>query len=183
MTGRQEKWVMNYATTGKGRQAAIDAGYSEKVASVVACRLLKNPEVISRLNSIREKDNRKMELTREKVLAELSKSLFRDPVGLQNDEGFIVTDLRQIPKELRTIIDGFKITQNLDEEGRPISQKIEVKLVSKSSAIDMGMKHLGAYAAEKQEQRISVDWDSLYGRTTIVDPVDEAVKQIGNDAD
>ncbi len=185
LTERQERWVVNYATTGNGKQSAIDAGYSEKIAAVMACRMLKMPEVVAMLNKIKQKDNKKLELTRERVLAELAKGLFRDPVGLEDVNGFIVTSLKDIPPELRTIIDGFKVTQQLDEDGNPVSQKIEVKLVPKASVIDMGMKHLGAYAAEKQETKVSLDWDSLYGRSVIIDPAADAIKQLegnGNDA-
>jgi phage terminase small subunit len=182
LSERQERFVVEFATTANSRQAALNAGYSKKVASVMACRLLKNPAVVAALNRIKSKDEKKLELTRERVLAELSKGLFRDPAGMENGQGFVVTSLRDIPAELRTIIDGFEVTQQMGDDGEgnyvPISQKIKVKLVPKASVIDMGMKHLGAYAAEKQETKVSLDWDQLYGRSAIIDPVDDAVRQI-----
>ena len=178
LTERQLRFVVEYATTLNSRQSAINAGYSKKTASVIACNLMKKPEIAAALNKIKARDEKKMELTRELVLAELAKGLFRDPAGMEDANGFLVTSLRQIPPELRTIIDSFKVTQQLDLEGNPISQKIEVKLVPKASVIDMGMKHLGAYAAEKQESKVSFDWDSLHGRSIIVDPALEAIEQV-----
>jgi phage terminase small subunit len=178
LTERQERWAVNYATTGNGTQSAIDAGYSKNIAGVMACRLLKIPEIVAIINRIKTKDEKKLELTRERVLMELAKGLFRDPIGMENADGFVVTSLREIPAELRTIIDGFKVTQQLDEDGNPCSQKIEVKLVPKASVIDMGMKHLGAYANEDHTVKIGLDWDSLANRSVIIDPAEDAIKRV-----
>jgi len=178
LTIKQEKFVVEYATISNGRQAAINAGYSEKIAAVISCKLLKNPLVVAAINKIKKKDERKLEITRETVLMELSKGLFRDPIGMENAEGFVVTSLRDIPAELRAIIDGFEVTQSLDEDGNPYSQKIKVKFVPKASVIDMGMKHLGAYAAEKSVTKVSLDWDSMHGRSTIIDPAEIEIKKL-----
>jgi hypothetical protein len=178
LTTRQERFVVEYATIGNGRQAAINAGYSEKIAAVMSCRLLKNSLVVAALTKIKKKDERKLEITRETVLMELAKGLFRDPIGMENSEGFVVTSLRDIPPELRSIIDGFEVTQQLDEDGTPYSQKIKVKLVPKASVIDMGMKHLGAYAAEKSVTKVSLDWDSMHDRSPIIDPAETEIKKI-----
>jgi len=178
LTTRQERFVVEYATIGNGRQAAINAGYSEKIAAVMSCRLLKNSLVVAALTKIKKKDERKLEITRETVLMELAKGLFRDPVGMENAEGFVVTSLKDIPPELRSIIDGFEVTQQLDEDGTPYSQKIKVKLVPKASVIDMGMKHLGAYAAEKSVTKVSLDWDSMHDRSPIIDPAETEIKKI-----
>ena len=178
LTERQERFVVEYATLGNGAQAALNAGYSKKIAAVMSCRLLKNPLIKSLLKNIKKKDAKKAELTREHILKELARGLFRDPAGLENERGFVVSSIKDIPIELRTIIDSFKVVQELDREGNPYSQKIEVKLVSKASVIDMAMKHIGAYAAEKQESKLSLDWDSLYGRSKIVDPVEDEIKQL-----
>jgi phage terminase small subunit len=178
LTTRQERFVVEYATIGNGRQAAINAGYSEKIAAVMSCRLLKNSLVVAALTKIKKKDERKLEITRETVLMELAKGLFRDPIGMENAEGFVVMSLKDIPPELRSIIDGFEVTQQLDEDGTPYSQKIKVKLVPKASVIDMGMKHLGAYAAEKSVTKVSLDWDSMHDRSPIIDPAETEIKKI-----
>lgn len=182
LTPRQERFVVEYCVDRNGQRAAIAAGYSKKVASVTASKLLNKPLVIAAIMKVNSRDEKKLELTRERVLAELAKGLFRDPVGMENAEGFVVTSLREIPPELRTIIDGFKVTQQLADDGEgnyvPVSQKIEVKLVPKASMTDMAMKHLGAYAAEKQETKMSLDWDSLYGRSVIIDPAAEAIRRV-----
>lgn len=182
LTPRQERFVVEYCADRNGQRAAIAAGYSKNVAGVTASKLLAKPLVVAAILKVNSKDEKKFELTRERVLAELSKGLFRDPAGMENSDGFMVTSLKEIPPELRTIIDSFKVTQQLGDDGEgnyiPVSQKIEVKLVPKASVTDMAMKHLGAYAAEKQETKVSLDWDSLYGRSAIIDPVTDAIKQI-----
>lgn len=182
LTEMQERFVVEYATTANAKQSAINAGYSTKVASVVACKLLKSPIVSAMLQKIKDKDNRKFELTRERVLGELAKGLFRDPIGMEDAQGFVVTRLSDIPPELRAIIDGFKVTQDMgpDEDGNivVVRQRIEVKLVPKASVQDMAMKHLGAYAAEKSENKVSVNWDELHGRSVITDPASGAIEEV-----
>jgi hypothetical protein len=181
LTARQELFVREYATVVDGQRAAINAGYAKGSAAVTGCKLLKNPLIVAGINKLQAKSAKKMDFTREKVLAELAKGLFRDPIGLEDANGFLVSRLKDIPPELRTIIDSFEVIQDLDKEGNPYSQKIKVKLVSKASVIDMGMKHLGAYAAEKTDNthKLNLDWDELYGRSKITDPAIEAIKQIG----
>jgi phage terminase small subunit len=185
LTPRQERFVVEYCLDRNGQRAAIAAGYAPKAAGITASKLLTKPKIIAAILGVNKRDDKKLELTRERVLAELAKGLFRDPVGLQDADGFVVTDLRQVPPELRTIIDGFEVTQDLerDEDGvlQPVRQKIKVKLVPKASMVDMGMKHLGAYAAEKQVMRVGIDWDELYRRQGIMDPVEEAIKKIQAD--
>ena len=178
LTPRQERFVVEYCVDRNGKRAAIAAGYSKKIAGNTACKLLSKPFIITAILKINSKDNVKLELTRERVLTELAKGLFRDPVGLEDADGFVVTSLRDIPPELRTIIDGFKVTQQLNEKGSIVSQKIEIKLVPKASVIDMGMKHLGAYAVEKTEAKVGFDWDSCYGKPVIVDSVEEEIKKV-----
>jgi phage terminase small subunit len=178
LTEKQERFVVVFATIRNGTQAAINAGYSKKVAGIVACKLLKRPDVMAILHRIKAKDEKKFELTRERVLNELAKGLFRDPVGLEDAEGIVVSRLKDIPLELRTIIDSFKVTQMFSKEGEVVGQKIEVKLIPKAAAIDMGMKHLGAYAAEKQETKVSLDWEQMYGRSSIIDPAEDAIKKM-----
>ena len=148
------------------------------MANVTASKLLSNPTVMAAILKVNEKDNKKFDLTRERVLMELSKGVFRDPIGLGDSNGFFVTSLKEVPPELRTIIDSFKVTQQLGEDGKPVSQKIEVKLIPKANAIDMAMKHLGAYAVDAKAVVLSMDWDSLYGRSNINDPVTKAIEQI-----
>ena len=194
LTDREEKFLVAYAATNNGRQSALEAGYSPKIASVMACRILKKPSAIAILNKIKRKDEKKYELTREKVLAELAKGLFRDIRSLFNPEGILVLNhsvingkatgktIHDLPIELTDSIVGVK--QKVDcytaDDVEHIKVETEVKILPKDRAIDMAMKHLGAYAPIKTEndnvQRI--DWDSMLQRPVIIDPVQEAAKQL-----
>jgi phage terminase small subunit len=178
LTTRQERFVVEYATIGNGRQAAINAGYSEKIAAVMSCRLLKNSQVVAALTKIKKKDERKFEVTREKAIEELAKGAFRDPIGMQDAEGFVVTDLSKISPELRTLIDSFDVVQIYGKRGDIVGQKITVKFASKAKFQDMMMKHLGAYAAEKSVTKVSLDWDSMHDRSPIIDPAETEIKKI-----
>ena len=163
LTARQQRFVVEFATTRNHKESAIAAGYSIKIASVMGSKLMKNPKIRDAVNKINKKDERKMELTREGVLRELANALYRDIVGLQDSKGFVTTDLNKVPKALRSVIDGFEVSQDLDRDGNVVGQKIKCKIMPKAQAVDMAMKHLGAYAVDKQEKKISFNWDDLYG--------------------
>lgn len=174
--------MVEYCVDRNGQRAAIAAGYSKKVAGVTASKLLTKPKIIAAILKVNTKDDRRLELTRERVLAELAKGLFRDLRGLVDEDGWFHGDLRKIPKELLDVVNGFDVEQTFgeDEEGSRIviGQKFKIRIIPKEKSQDMAMKHLGAYAAEKQEAKLSLDWDAMYRRSTIIDPAADAIKQI-----
>jgi phage terminase small subunit len=182
LTERQERWAVNYATTGNGTQSAIDAGYSKNIAGVMACRLLKIPEIVAIINRIKTKDEKKLELTRERVLMELAKGLYRDLRGLVDENGWFHGDIRKIPKELLDTVNGFDVEQTFgkDDDGNQVvvGQRMKIRIVPKEKFQDMAMKHLGAYANEDHTVKIGLDWDSLSSRSVIIDPAADAIKRV-----
>lgn len=72
MTERQKLFVTHYLSNGfNGTQAAISAGYSEKGAAVQADRLLRNANIQQLINKQQTKTARKLEITRESLIAEI----------------------------------------------------------------------------------------------------------------
>ncbi|MDR5777028.1 MULTISPECIES: terminase small subunit, partial [unclassified Caballeronia] len=49
LTNKQRLFVEAYLVDGKGKNAAVAAGYSQRTASIEANRLLKNPRVLAEI--------------------------------------------------------------------------------------------------------------------------------------
>lgn len=67
-----EKFAQNMAMGMAQYKAAIEAGFSETSASTQAYKLMKNQEVLIRINEIKEEAAQKLILTKHKVLQDLS---------------------------------------------------------------------------------------------------------------
>lgn len=70
---RIEKFCRAYIIDLNGKKAAIAAGYSAKSAESKASQLLRNVKVQARLAQLTKKQADKLEITAERVLAELAK--------------------------------------------------------------------------------------------------------------
>jgi phage terminase small subunit len=71
----QERFVEQYYLHGKGRQAALDAGYAESSAKVSASRMLRSKRVQDALELHGAKARAKFDLTRDGLVAELLRAL------------------------------------------------------------------------------------------------------------
>lgn len=184
---QQRRFCLEYALSYKGRDAAIAAGYSKKVASVRANKLLKNPKIQRVLRYIQRREIGKFKLEEKRILEELACLVFRDVADFLDADGILrIDDLRKLPKRIRVCIDGIKCKQRLDEEGNIVGQSFEIKLSPKLAAIELAMKHRGMLT-EKHEVtgRVHYDWDSLYARTraeaeeAVPDELNEVIEAVG----
>lgn len=69
LTARQEKFVEHCAVCGNAAEAARLAGYAEKSAKVMACRLTKDNRIAARIASRRAENAEKFAITRDEVIA------------------------------------------------------------------------------------------------------------------
>ena len=72
LTPKQQKFVAEYLIDLNATQAAIRAGYSAKTAKEQAARLLTNANIAAELEKRRGKIEKKLEISQEKVIAELA---------------------------------------------------------------------------------------------------------------
>lgn len=110
----------------------------------------------------------------------------RDPIDLCDpDTGEIQTDdLREIPERMRRAIDGIK--QKVRTYRNPAGEEVrevetELKLCSKVASVDMLMKHLSLYAAEKHAHEITADWDAMLSAKPVApaeDPVEARILEV-----
>lgn len=159
-------FAIHYAASLKPTESAIKAGYSKKCAKQTAQTLLKKPAVKAFIQNQTDLVARKATVTKQDLLEKLAYSLRRNLWDFEDGKGFVVSSLKQIPREDHCFIDGFEVFQHFDEDGNIVSQKIKVKLSPNAAVQDMVAKHLGAYAPveTKGETKMTLDWNSLNGK-------------------
>lgn len=174
LTAMQRLFVERYAITRNATESAREAGY--KKPNVASQLVLKNEKVAAVIQQIEKKTSERNGLERENVLRRLGCNLNRNLTDLVDGDGNIISDLRDLPPSAHAYVDGLKVKQLFDEEGKVIGQIIDYKLSPNASVQDMAMKHIGGYSAEKHEVKHFVDWDSLLEppkKKTVEDKIDE----------
>lgn len=73
LNARQEAFVREYLLDGNATQSAKRAGYSEKTAYSQGSELLKHPEIVARLATVRVKAEQKTDITAQWVLDRLKR--------------------------------------------------------------------------------------------------------------
>ncbi len=83
LTSRQEAFCLEYMVDYNGTQAAIRAKYSERSASAIATRLLKNVSVLARVKELQAEKTARLCITADWVIQELVEVVKK---SLQDDE-------------------------------------------------------------------------------------------------
>jgi phage terminase small subunit len=161
LTPRQERFVKEYLIDLNGTQAAIRAGYSARTAKEQAFDLLTRPHIREAVEKGRARISAKLDISQERVLAELAKIGFSDIRK--------VVTWRGLTTEVGEDEDGLPLTRTFNEVALKDSDKIEadtastiseisqskdgalkIKLHDKIAALGMIGKHLGMFT-EKHE--------------------------------
>ncbi|TIW56693.1 MAG: terminase small subunit [Mesorhizobium sp.] len=160
MTPKQEQFVREYLLDLNATQAAIRAGYSERTANEQGARLLANASVKAAIDAAKIKRTDKLEISGERVLKEISRMAFYDPLDLieivrealpeeladdvkLSDDGKVIHGLRSaqdikfLPEDVRRAIVGWGYDRN---------QNFTLKLADKSKALDQLARHLSLYS-------------------------------------
>jgi len=176
---RHERFCHAYVVSFHGRNAAVEAGYSESSAPVMACQLMKKKSVRRRLKELQAEFFAAKKLEREEVLQQLYWLCTRDVLDFADkDTGTInVDDLRRLPKNLRASIDALKVRQLYDKQGEVIGQEITLTLSPKAKAVELAMKHFSLFAPDKGELKVTgaIDWDVLFQSQREKDPEVESL--------
>lgn len=180
ITDKMRRFAHEYVVEYNGKNAAIAAGYPAKSAGVMASKLLKNKWVAAEISRIELAIILKLGLTKERILQQLYYCATRSAEEFVDSDGMILP-IPQLTVRARACIDGVKqkVRTWTDQHGEEHKEiETEYKLVGKASAVDMAMKHFGAYAPTVTENKLSMDWDSLYGpqKEKIVDPIEYRIQ-------
>jgi len=148
------------------REAAIKAGYAKGAAGQTAQKLLEKPHIKAALGKAQRERSERCQLEADDVLNYLRAALFFNPLDYfyPSDDGhWNVLDPNSIPEEVGRLIESIEVSVTESKNGNTKSE-FRVKLVSKSTALGLAMKHVGV---EKHEVLHKLDWDELYEQQAV----------------
>lgn len=152
LTHKQAAFVREYLIDLNGTQAAIRAGYSERTANEQAARLLANVSVSKAVADAQAERADRLEITADRVLAELAKIGFADMRDVAS-WGETVVDEDGKPIHGVKLVSSDKLTDSAAAAISEIAETpagLRIKLHDKRAAlVDIG-KHLGMFT-EKVE--------------------------------
>src|SRR5271169_6083784 len=168
---RRVLFVEAYVANGNNAaDAAIQAGYSQKSAYVLGCRLLQHEEVKKLLAQRQGEIAKKFALTAENVIAELSKIVHADMRKLFSEDGKLLP-MAEWPEEIASAICSVEIDELFAGRGNQREQvgfTKKLKLWDKNSALTLAMRNLG----------MLIDRSEVTHRVDIADRIHQARKRI-----
>jgi hypothetical protein len=178
LTDKQKRFIAEYPIDWNGLRAVKQCGYrgNDKSLTVRADQLKHHPLVKKALDAIRKDTDLNCEIRRSDVIKELNGCLKRNSKMLFDEHGILMMNhsvvsgkikgrtIHDLPDEVTCSVDGVKqkVKQYTIEDQEYLEVETELKLSSKTAAIDMAMKHIGAYAPDKLDVRqATVDLTTL----------------------
>jgi len=147
-------WAASYIQDFNASRVAREFGYNERDAAKRGYEVMQDPEVQAAVKAAIEARAAEVKLDSASVLAELKKLVFFDPRKLFREDGH-PKDITELDDDTAKCLAGLEVaTEREDggEEGPGTTTYIrKYKLVSKTSAIDMALKHLGEYRPDTVE--------------------------------
>lgn len=151
LTGKQERFCVEYLIDGNGTRAAIEAGYSVASASAIAYDNLSKPEIKTFIDRRQREIVRKAEVTAVRVVQELALIAFanmRDYMIVLPD-GSRSLDLDAISRDEAAAL--AEVTYTESGNGDSLRRSTKFKLHSKLQALELLGKTLGMFISSKVE--------------------------------
>ena len=140
LTNKQLLFANEYVINGQNHvEAAKQAGYApDKNGSYAssANSALNSPLIQAKIKDLQKSITRRYEITQDKIANELACTGFFDIAEVLNDDGS-VKPLSKMPIEARRALNGFKIEQKIDKDGKATSVITEVKTESKTKSLEI----------------------------------------------
>ena len=150
LTAKQRLFIGEYLIDLNATKAAERAGYSKKTAKEQGARLLTNVDISATIQEAMDKRAEKLEITAERVLAEIAKCAFinmGDFLRIDPASGRAFIDLSRAAPEQLAALCAFEQEEWVERagEGRgnfEAVRKIRLKLTDKLGALEKLGKHL-----------------------------------------
>ena len=148
LTAKQQTFVEEYLLDLNATQAAIRAGYSKKTARFIGCENLTKPNIAAAVASAMQERSARVQLEADDVLRHLKAIALSNICNYLSygPNGVVLKDSRGL-----TDVQSAAIEEVAETVGSKDRRTVTFKLHDKVKAIDMAMKHLGLYAAQKQD--------------------------------
>ena len=142
---REKTFCQEYSIDKNGTRAAIAAGYAKKSAHVTASLLLKKPKIRATIDALLKKHADKLDLSAEKVLAELMKLAFSNMLDYMrvDENGAFVLDFSNLTREQAVPIQEYTVdaTGGTGDGERKLVMRTRFKLADKTRALELLGKH------------------------------------------
>ncbi|HTL13079.1 MAG TPA: terminase small subunit [Bdellovibrionota bacterium] len=164
---RREAFCQEYLVDKNATKAAERAGYSKNSAQEQGSRLLSDAMVRARVDELLANQEKRTQITADRVLKELARVAFMDLSGAYNDAGGLLA-VKDMPEDVRRAIAGVKIYDEFDGVGRErekIGETTEIKTIDKVRALELLGKHLKLFT-DKLEHSGKISLEQLVAGST-----------------
>ncbi len=121
MNQRQERFCLEYFTTGNATQSAIVSGYSKKTATSIASENLTKPEILARLRELKDAATLDVVSSKSKKLAKLEEIY----------TSRTIPDQATVSDKIRAIAELNKMEGDYAPEKHAVLGDIEITIVHK----------------------------------------------------
>ena len=152
LTAKQQRFVDEFLVDLNASQAAIRAGYSRKTAAQIGHENLKKPEVAAAIASRQQALQAKLEVTQERVIAELAKIGFANMADYMRagPGGDPYLDFSALTRDQAAALQEVTTDTYVEgggEEAREV-KRVKFKLADKRAALVELGRHLGLFKGE-----------------------------------
>ena len=148
LTPKQAAFVREYLIDLNATQAAIRAGYSAKTAYSIGEENLSKPEIATAIQSAMDKRAGKLEITAERVLAEIAKLAFFDPRKLFDDDGKPI-HVSRLDDDTAAAVAGLDVVTTGNQEVG-LADVLKIKLADKGQNLERLGRHLKLFTDKKE---------------------------------
>lgn len=151
MNDRQRKFCEIYSS---GTISKIDAYLrvyktnSRKAAATSADQLLRKKEIANYISELRERAIEANNITNEKIIAQIAKHAFVDPIKFYHDDGTL-RKISEIEEDARATIAGLELT-SIGKKN--FNQLMKIKLTSSLQALEMLGKTAGIFEKDNEQR-------------------------------
>ncbi len=117
LSEKHEQFCREFLVDGNAAQAYIRTGYEPKGAKQAAYRLLENPEIQSRIAELNKVVLDKLEVTNERIIAELAKIGFANATDFVNG-GNTVLELKHMERDKTAAVSKIKTIVRESADGQ-----------------------------------------------------------------
>lgn len=150
LTDKQAAFVAEYLVDLNATQAAIRAGYSERTAYRIGAELLQKTSVAEAIAAGQAKRAQRVEITADRVVAELAKIAFADPRDLMEwgPDGVKLKASADLTEEQAASV--AEVSETTTKDGG----SLKLKKHDKVKALELLGRHMGMFK-DKVENEIS----------------------------
>lgn len=161
LSDKRQKFCREYMEDYNATAAAIRAGYSPKTAGEQARQLLKTECVAAEIERLKAEESKRTGVTKERIMRELAKIAFVDPMEVLDEDGGIRSD---VSKNDRAGVN--KIRARRFPDG---SVEREVGISDKAKALELLGKMCGAFEGTKRANQFDIEGKAIRGLVILPD--------------